>query len=145
MYKIFTVFASILLLVGCNSPKLNPKDLTNVSVVRNTEGQNASTSKSNTSEENTQTTRDLPKENYRPSSHKSQYYIIVASYPSSDRQKAEKLKNGLKDKGYPAEIIDAKGRLRVSIESFSVEEEAYRQRDKYREITDRQDIWILKD
>lgn len=143
MYKTFTILVCVCLLAGCQTKKLDPKQLTNVTVMRNTEGQNTSTPKSNIPEENARTNQHIAPKNRRLPDRKSQYYIIVASYPLADRSKAEKLTNGLKDKGYPAEIIEAKGRLRVSIESFSTLEEAQIQRDKYREITDRQDIWIL--
>ena len=143
MYKTFTILVCVCLLAGCQTKKMDPKQLTNVTVMRNTEGQNTSTLKNNIPEENARANQNIAPKNQRLADRKSQYYIIVASYPLADRPKAEKLTNGLKDKGYPAEIIEAKGRLRVSIERFSTLEEAQIQRDKYREITDRQDIWIL--
>lgn len=143
MYKTFTILVCVCLLAGCQTKKMDPKQLTNVTVMRNIEGQNTSTLKNNIPEENARANQNIAPKNQRLADRKSQYYIIVASYPLADRPKAEKLTNGLKDKGYPAEIIEAKGRLRVSIESFSTLEEAQIQRDKYREITDRQDIWIL--
>lgn len=142
MLKIFISLLCILFFAGCNSNKLDPKHLTNVTVIRDTEGQKKNVTPTKP-EENTRE-KSSQEDRYRPSVRKFPYYIIVASYPLSDRSKAEKLTKGLKDQGYPAQILEAKGRLRVSIENLSTEEEARAQRDKYREITDRQDIWILK-
>lgn len=124
---------------GCKEKELSSKFLTNIPVMRNIE------ESSNTPKQATTThTEEKTIPAVAPASSEGKYYIIVGSFGRSERSRAQKLVNGLKSKGYPAEIIDAKGRLRVSIESFTNEKEAEIQRDKYREITDRQDIWIMK-
>ena len=77
-------------------------------------------------------------------SQKCKWYIIVASYRSDERRRAEKLVKGLKAEGYPAEVIDAIGRLRVSIEYHFSEEKAYERRAEFLKIPGFEGTWVLK-
>ena len=146
MYRIgFIIFISAFLFSGCDHKEMASKYLTDVSVVRESGSNAGKTSASDDERGNNEAPKTpLSQPVYTPRTARNSYYIIVASYIPSERARAEKLVNGLKAKGYPAQILDAKGRLRVSIESFPTEEEARVERDRYRELTDRQDIWILK-
>lgn len=133
----------IFIATACQNKQLNKKQLTAVSAVRE-----ISESTKPAADDRSQETTTTP-ENTRiqkPDRLKtgSQYHIIVASFAYSERNRAEKLLKSLRAKEYPAAIIDLKGRLRVSIETLTDRKEAYIARDKYREITDRQDIWILE-
>lgn len=142
MYKIFVLLFSVLLLAGCNKNKLDPKHLTNITVARHVE--NADNTRKKKTEETVSRNQNFGKESSRSVTGKVYYYIIVASYPLSERNRAEKLNRGLQEKGYSSQIIEAIGRLRVSIEKLESYDEACEQRDRYRDVTDRQDIWILK-
>lgn len=142
MHKIFILLFSILLFAGCDKNKVDPKYLTNVTVVRQVESTDNARKKK--MDESTSMNQPSGKEVSRSVKRKAYYYIIVASYPLSERNRAEKLNRGLQEKGYPSQIIEAIGRLRVSIEKLESYEEACEQRDRYRDVTDRQDIWILK-
>lgn len=135
-------FLSILLIsglffTGCRNKELPSKYLSNIPVVRETES-----------------SRNLPKD--APSSapvytqtpvhqiSNARYHIIVASFGTNERSRAEKLVQQLKSKNYPATLITSSQRYRVSIENFTSETEANAARDEYRAATDRQDIWIYK-
>lgn len=130
-------------LTGCKDKNLSQKDLTNIPVIRET-GNN------NQPKETIVNPVSVPSDNattYTPPRQNSQsdaYHIIVASFSYAERNRAEKLVKDLREKGYPAKIIDSKKRYRISIESFNNMKQANNVRDEYREITDRQDIWILK-
>lgn len=129
-------------MVGCQSGKMDTNQLTNVTVVRNTEGQGAIVQREGLATEGTTYSQPSQRQS-QVSRQRPLNYIIVASYPMADRQRADKLVRGLRDKGYPAETLEAKGRIRVSIESTTDPDEAREKRDYYRKETDRQDIWIL--
>lgn len=147
MHKTGLILAiAAICVAGCKSNKMEPENLTNIQVARNMEERPASnTTAQSVTRQESPSPENKTESNYVPRSRqKATYHIIVASYVRSERAKAEKLVKDLKTKHYPAQLIDAKGRLRISIESFSEEQEAQQERDKYREITDRQDIWILK-
>lgn len=146
MKLILTLCFFMWIAAACNYKKPAPEDLTSISVVRDVadpnEARNESAEKNNILEEKTIT----PIENTRPQYKKQgpQYHIIVASFTHSERDKADKLVKRLKAMDYNAGIIDMKGRLRVSLASYADKQTAETERDKYREITDRQDIWIFK-
>ena len=72
------------------------------------------------------------------------YHIIVGSFALSAKTKAEKLVQQLHTEKYPASLLTSSQRYRVSIESFVSENEANKALDKYRKITNRQDIWVYK-
>lgn len=135
----FFVLGSIL--TSCRNDGLSSKNLTNVSVVRETE-QPANAPKESTAQ-------PAAKENGNNFTHSvktqgAEYHIIVGSFSYSERAKAEKLVRNLRAKEYPAILIDSKNRYRVSIENFTNPQDANAARDEYRKDTDRGDIWILK-
>lgn len=138
----------VLCVTGCKNNTVPPQHLTNIQVIRNTEEAGKTTTQNNadnTSENNvsstlTSTTAPTlvrPAQNWR-------WYIIVASYRSNEKYRAEKLVKGLKAEGYPAQIIEAIGRLRVSIEDYSSEEMAYERRAEFLRIPGFEGTWILK-
>lgn len=133
-------FALGLIFTSCKDNSLSPKHLTNVSVVRETVDNNNNESKT--------PVQPIQNENnyIRPTqtTPESEYHIIVGSFSYAEQAKAEKLVKALKEKGYPALIIDAKKRYRISVENFTNPQEANSVRDDYRKITEREDIWILK-
>ncbi|WP_286156298.1 SPOR domain-containing protein [Parabacteroides goldsteinii] len=118
---------------GCKNKDLSSQHLSRISVIRDTEP-------------------SLPNNNkatYTPSQtgiqqNNTQYHIIVASFSTREKARAEKMLSRLKAKDYPATLLYSSQRYRVSIESFSTEAEANAARDEYRSITDRQDIWVHK-
>lgn len=75
---------------------------------------------------------------------KLSYHIIVSSFGTAEKAQAEKLVSELKAQNYPATLLYSSQRYRVSIEGFATESEANAARDKYREITNRQDAWVYK-
>ncbi len=145
MKLIITLFFAGIALIGCRDKELPSKYLTNISVIRNIEKINEQ--KQTLPETNAQPEEKKPQpESSTPKQQvqHSEYHIIVASFGYSERDKAEKLVKNLKEKGFPATIIDSKKRYRVSIESLSDLQEAESARDQYRKITDMDGIWILK-
>ena len=150
MQKIgLTGLALALCMTGCKDNVLPPQQLTNIPVIRNTEEAGSKTAAQNNSD-NTSTpnktttyissvtpTLDKP-------SQRCKWYIIVASYRSDERRRAEKLVKGLKTEGYPAEVIETKGRLRISIEYHFSEEKAYERRAEFLKIPGFEGTWILK-
>ncbi|MDL2231228.1 SPOR domain-containing protein [Porphyromonadaceae bacterium OttesenSCG-928-L07] len=145
--RYFLLLLSSLLLFGCKNDTLPPSQITNIPVTRNidevVQDKQEQKEKIQPQEQQSEVYHVTPKVKKR-TTQKSRYYIIVASCTHGERAKAEKLVNDLKIAGYDAEIIDAKGRLRVSIQSFESEQEAREQRDAYRIATDRADLWLLK-
>lgn len=137
----------VLCVMSCKNNELPPQHLTNIPVVRNTEeaahSTQNTTNNTNTPEANTYSNTTTPATLAKPV-QKMQWYIIVASYRSNERQRADKLVKGLKAEGYPAQIIDAKGRLRVSIETYTSEEKAYERRAEFLKIPGFEGTWILK-
>lgn len=129
---------------GCKNKQLSSDYLTTTSVIRETEEGNKK--KTETAPANTVNSipAQTPVKTYNSQPKTEKYYIIVASWNTSGKARAEKLVRDLKAKGYPAELLSSYNKYRVSIESFTTEAEAYKVRDEYREITDRKDIWILK-
>ena len=137
-----------LCMTGCKDNALPPQQLTNIPVVRNTEEVNKTTTQNNSentsaSNKTTSYTSSVTPTLDKPS-QKCKWYIIVASYRSDERRRAEKLVKGLKAEGYPAEVIDAIGRLRVSIEYHFSEEKAYERRAEFLKIPGFEGTWVLK-
>ena len=140
-----TILFSLICLIcisGCKNKELSVKDLTQISVIRNSE---------NLKSKPTNTPPTLPQENTPPiqtvlPTRKSldKYYVIVASFSTNEKTKAEKMVERLKAENYPASLLSSSERYRVSIESFPTEKEANIARDKYRTIRNRQDIWVFK-
>lgn len=137
----------ILCMTGCKDNTLPPQHLTNISVARNTEE-----AAKNTSDNTENTTGNTYSNTYinttaptlsRPAAN-TKWYIIVASYRNDERHRAEKLVKGLKAEGYPAQIIETKQRLRISIEHHSSEEKAYERRAEFLKIPGFEGTWILK-
>lgn len=138
------IFTLIIIATGCKDKKLSQESLTEVSVIRDATDPNTSKEASSVKEKNDdrEETENYTRPNYRQ--EKAQFHIIVASFTYAEKNKADKLTQSLKAEGYPAIIMDMKKRYRISIESFDNRQQAMKARDKYREITDRQDIWILE-
>ncbi len=144
MYKYsFIVLLVFIGLSSCKNNTLTSQNLTSTPVIRNVEegggGEQASQKITHINKPEKLT--------IAPSSatQKSRYYIIVRSYKESQRAQAEAYVKKLKEQAnFPAEIIEAAGRLRISIESFDSEQEAHKQRDFLRNATDFQGIWVLK-
>lgn len=140
----FTLLSLLLslLIYGCKNKELPVKHLSTITVVRETEsnrnirqiGEEASTPSHTASMPLQQTHTDTG----------SRYHIIVGSFSSAEKKRAEQLVKKLKAQDYPATLINSSQRYRVSIESFPTETEANAARDEYRKITDRQDIWVHK-
>lgn len=132
-----TIFC--LSICGCKNKELPSDYLSNIHVVRpNSEMRNTTPSAT--------PARELPAPEASPATAptRSVYHIIVASFSYSEKGRAERLAEKLKEQGYPASVINSAQRYRVSIESFPTETAANAARDEYRRITDRQDIWVLK-
>jgi len=144
MYKYsFIVLLVFIGLSSCKNNTLTSQNLTSTPVIRNVEeggGEQASQT-TNTSINKPEKLTIAPS----PTAQRSRYYIIVRSYKESQRAQAESYVKKLKEQAnFPAEIIEAAGRLRISIDSFDSEQEAHKQRDVLRNATDFQGIWVLK-
>ncbi|MDE6451552.1 MAG: SPOR domain-containing protein [Odoribacter sp.] len=124
---------------GCKDKDLSSKHLTRISVVREAESPTPE-------KESTPTTPSSGNSVSVPVSQQppAQYHIIVASFSTQEKARAEKMLSRLKAKNYPATLLYSSNRYRLSIECFSSEAEANAARDEYRTITDRQDIWVHK-
>lgn len=140
--------ALALCMTGCKDNTLPPQQLTGIPVVRNTEeagktpAQNNPDNSSESNKNATYTNSVTP--TLDKASQRCKWYIIVASYRSNEKHRANKLVNGLKTEGYPAEIIETKGRLRISIEYHFSEEKAYERRAEFLKIPGFEGTWILK-
>lgn len=146
MYKYsFVILFALIGLSSCKNNTLTSQNLTTVPVARNMEEGEQASQKTTTTVTQPSLGNNPEKLTVAPVSQKSRYYIIVRSYKEAQRAQAESYVKKLREQAkFPAEIIEAAGRLRISIESFDTEQEAYRQRDAYREATDFQGIWVLK-
>lgn len=133
----FLIFGTIF--TACKDKKLSSQHLSTINVVRETESM-LSGKQIDKKEERTEPVPQL----HEIKRDGTVYHIIVASFGYSEKSRADKLVENLREKGFPASIINSSQRLRVSIESFNSETEAGAARDEYRKITERQDIWILK-
>ncbi len=137
-----------LCLTGCKDNALPPQQLTHIPVVRNTEEAGKTTAQNNsdnTSDPHKSATYTGPvTPTLDNSSQRCKWYIIVASYRSNEKHRADKLVKGLKAEGYPAEVIETKGRLRISIEYHFSEEKAYERRAEFLKIPGFEGTWILK-
>ena len=121
------------LIYGCKNKELPAKYLSTITVVRET------------GEEATSPSHATPILPQQANTHSgTRYHIIVGSFSSAEKKRAEQLVEKLKAQDYPATLISSSQRYRVSIESFPTENEANAARDEYRQITDRQDIWVHK-
>lgn len=126
---------------GCKNKELPSEFLSHISVVRETEGSPSApqTHPASPADESSV----APTVPVQRVPH-VKYHVIVASFGYADKARAEKMVSRLKEKNYPATIISSSQRYRVSIESFPTESEANTARDEYRDVTDRQDIWVHK-
>lgn len=139
-------------ITGCADGDLPSKHLSRISVIRESEltpadNQTAHTTpKTEIQQPKPQQPAPPPVTSVTPPPQQSysQYHVIVASYSAAEKAKAEKMVAKLKSKNYPATLLYSSQRYRISIESFSSEIEANAARDDYRNITDRQDIWVHK-
>lgn len=140
MKSILSCLISACLFIGCTNKELPSEYLTQITVVRETENNYNTNPIVKTVQET-----DHSISTVSPTS-KSQpkYHVIVSSFGSTEKARAEKLVSQLKAKNYPATLIYSSQRYRVSIESFTTETEANSARDEYRTTTDRQDIWVHK-
>lgn len=128
------------ILSGCKNKELPSEYLSTISVVRQAEG----TSKNNVQATPASSTEQIKTPPAPVPKSSVRYHIIVSSFGSTEKARAERLVSQLKAKNYPATLIYSSKRYRVSIESFTSEAEANAARDEYRETTDRQDIWVHK-
>ena len=130
------------LIYGCKNKELPAKYLSTITVVRETGGNH---NIRQTGEEATSPSHATPILPQQANPHSgTRYHIIVGSFSSAEKKRAEQLVEKLKAQDYPATLISSSQRYRVSIESFPTENEANAARDEYRKITDRQDIWVHK-
>lgn len=125
--------------IGCQNKELPAKYLSNVTVVRETAHAPAERSA-----QSTPVTPDAPNDRTALPKNQVRYHIIVSSFGTTEKARAERLVSQLKAKNYPATLLFSSQRYRVSIESFPTEAEANLARDEYRAVTDRQDIWVHK-
>lgn len=143
MYKtIFLLGICSCILSSCNRQKLDPRYLTNITVVRDLNKPKTILSKDTL--ENTPVFQKDSTFSQPLPARKKPYYIIVGSYSYSERKQAEKFTEKLKTAGYPASLLETEKRLRISIDNFATEQEAVRQLKKYADIIKREDIWIYK-
>lgn len=138
-----------LCMTGCKDNTLPPQHLTNIPVIRNTEEAGSKTAAPNNTDNtsaphNAATYTSTVTPTLDKSSQRCKWYIIVASYRNDERRRADKLVKGLKTEGYPAEVIETKGRLRISIEYHFSEEKAYERRAEFLKIPGFEGTWILK-
>lgn len=124
--------------IGCKNKELPTEYLSNISVVRESETSHNSVPTTSAPE-----TAGIVSPVTLPQT-RTLYHVIVSSFGSAEKARAEKLVSQLKAKNYPATLLYSSQRYRVSIESFSTEAEANKARDEYRATTDRQDIWVHK-
>ena len=122
------------LIYGCKNKELPAKYLSTITVVRETGGNHNIR----------QTGEEATSPSHANTHSGTRYHIIVGSFSSAEKKRAEQLVEKLKAQDYPATLISSSQRYRVSIESFPTENEANAARDEYRKITDRQDIWVHK-
>lgn len=89
-------------------------------------------------------TPPVPESNPQTDSHIiGQYHIIVASMGTE--KDAKDLARQLNDKGYKqARALIGNGKMRVSIQSFVTQEEAYKNLQKIRQDKAYQSAWVLK-
>lgn len=134
------------LLYGCKNKELPSEYLSNISVARQTESSTSNTIQNQPVAEPIAepVTKQIVPNQPTPSTGKIRYHVIVSSFGGNEKARAEKMISQLKAKNYPATLIYSSQRYRVSIESFATETEANAARDEYRDITDRQDIWVHK-
>ncbi|MCC8174744.1 MAG: SPOR domain-containing protein [Odoribacter sp.] len=141
----YSLFA-ICFLFACTQKDLNPKYLTTIPVERKIDKENTFNNGSLSLEQSEIIPQDTliipPKDTLKQEDKK--YHIIVASFGRSQRRDAETLKNDLLRQGYSATLIEAQGRLRISIESFKTEAQALNKLDYYINETRIPDIWVLK-
>lgn len=137
--RLILIFLTFTLLIsGCKNKELPSEYLSNITVLRETEQKQNHPSQENTPQEAVHP--NIP----HPAVSSVRYHIIVASFSTSEKSRAERLVAQLKAKHYPATLITSSQRYRVSIENFPTEQQANIARDEYRAATDRQDIWIYK-
>lgn len=127
---------------SCNQKKMDSKELTNVAVVRDVTDPNETQEETPLRNDIEEKTEVVPQQQVKRTAPK--YHIIVASFRHDEKNKADKMVKQLRAMDYQAIIIDLKGRFRISLANYPDKDTAEAERDKYREITDRQDIWILK-
>ncbi len=134
------------LIIGCNERSLPKEYLSNIHVVRAMNKATSTPAQKEKKMEQQQEKR-LTKEIQTPQETKNagiRFHIIVASFKEGEKTNAEKTVNRLKAENNPASLVYSSQRFRVSIASFPSEAEAIAALEKYRIITKRQDIWILK-
>lgn len=149
MQKIgWTGLVLALCVAGCKDNALPPQQLTNIPVMRNTEEAGKTAAQNNpdntSAPDNAATYTSSVTPTLDKPSQRCKWYIIVASYRSDEKRRADKLVKGLTAEGYPAEIIETKGRLRISIEYHFSEEKAYERRAEFLKIPGFEGTWILK-
>ncbi|MDR0981832.1 MAG: SPOR domain-containing protein [Culturomica sp.] len=130
------IFLLLFITAGCRNDKLPAEYLSDVAVVRVVkEAPQTNISKPDDTDK---TEKAQPKKE-----HDTRFHIIVASYTENNRSNAEKLVQELQALGYQSSLISSNKRLRVSLESYTDENQAISKRDFYRKELDRHDLWLL--
>ena len=107
------------LIYGCKNKELPAKYLSTITVVRETGGNH---NIRQTGEEATSPSHATPILPQQANTHSgTRYHIIVGSFSSAEKKRAEQLVEKLKAQDYPATLISSSQRYRVSIESFPTE------------------------
>lgn len=145
MKLIVLLLVIIFILPGCKGKKIAPENLTNVSVIRETEETGNTQKVASAPIQATPGVNTLPsaKGTTEQASYSSQYHIIVRSYSPSQYAAAQEMVRKLKEQHYPAMLINKDKRFRVSIEHFSNKADADNACEEYRKITEKDDIWVL--
>ena len=102
------------LIYGCKNKELPAKYLSTITVVRETGGNH---NIRQTGEEATSPSHATPILPQQANTHSgTRYHIIVGSFSSAEKKRAEQLVEKLKAQDYPATLISSSQRYRVSIE-----------------------------
>ena len=101
------------LIYGCKNKELPAKYLSTITVVRETGGNH---NIRQTGEEATSPSHATPILPQQANTHSgTRYHIIVGSFSSAEKKRAEQLVEKLKAQDYPATLISSSQRYRVSI------------------------------
>lgn len=152
MIKILLFLAILFLFSHCQHNKLDPKELTTASVIRDlsavlkdsiaAQKEDTTAIRKEDSVNSLQT--EIPSRTDRIiTSPTENYYIIIASYP--EQSSAEKRLNRLVEQGYTeSRIITKNNRFRVSVAHYKDKEEAIRQTNDWKKRLNRDDLWVIR-
>ena len=140
MKIIITILLLSSCIFGCKNKELSNDQLSKITVVRHIEKKRNSIQQQNSESDSMKIIQEQNKKNAI-----KRFHIIVASYQSKDKINAEKLVQKLIRQKHHAELISSANRYRVSIANFTNEQAANGALDKYKGITQRNDIWVYKE